>query len=855
MKKKLLPIILFFLFYNSILAYSSITKIEINKNWEFHQIGTSEWLPTIVPGCVQTDLLYNKKIEDPFYRTNEEKLQWIGEKEWEYTTTFIADKEILLKNKVELVFQGLDTYADVYLNDKLILSADNMHRTWRIECKSNLKEGNNLLRINFHSVITKGMELRRNSQIPLFQYANNDQEELLENRVSIYVRKAGYNFGWDWGPRFVTVGIWKPIMLEAWNTAKIDAIQYITKSIENNKAQMSANIEILSLKNGKANILLSTNKETLIQKELLLTEGLNKLSIDFVIDKPKLWWSNGLGKPNLYTFNCKLSINNQDTDEKDVTTGIRTLKVVTDKDQYGKSMYVVLNGTPVFMKGANYIPMDNFTNRVTDSDYEYMIKSAADANMNMLRLWGGGYFEKDVFYNLCDKYGILIWHDMLFACGTYPADDKYCISVFEEIKDNIKRIRNHPSIALWSANNEVEIAYYSWGWKGQLNNVQQVIQEANINKLFHEVIPAAIFSVDSTRYFHPTSPNTGYNNIGEGMGDVHYWSVWHGKAPFESYNSNVGRFMSEYGFQSYPEMESVKQFTLPEDRTLDSKVMQAHQRCMSDEMKDKGYGNRLIKFYMDQYYKNPKDFNSYLYVSQLLQAKGDKMAIEAHRRNMPKCMGTLYWQINDCWPVASWSSIDYYGRWKALHYTVREVYKEQLISTIIEDGKVNVYVVSDRLKPIIGNLELSLIDFNGKELWRKNINTTIPANKSIIAFSIDENSLPINTVKNNCFLHTKLIENKAVLATNNFFFVLEKEMNLRKPNISVKTSQKGNSVTLTLKSNILVKNVFVSYKGIKGSYNDNYFDLLPGMSKTIIFTAKDPLGKVKPKIISLFDTY
>ena len=854
MKSKLFTFLSLIFISNGIFAFSTRTVIEINKNWKLRQADQQTWMPATVPGCVHTDLLDNKKIEDPFYRTNEDKMQWIGEKDWEYSTNFNVENSFLSKDQLELVFQGLDTYADVYLNDKLILNADNMNRTWRVDCQSKLKAGNNSLRIYFHSVIIKGMELKKNAPLPLFQFANNDQVDA-DKRISLYVRKAGYHFGWDWGPRFVTAGIWRPVSLEAWNTAKIDGLQYSTKSIENNKAQMSANIEIQSLKKGKSNIILSTNQKIVAQKEFDLVKGLNKLSINFVIDNPKLWWSNGLGKANLYTFNCKLSVNNEATDEKEVTTGIRTLKVVNNKDQFGKSLYILLNGIPVFMKGANYIPSDNFSNRVTDSAYENTIKAAADANMNMLRLWGGGYFEKDIFYNLCDKYGILIWHDMLFACGTYPADDNFCASVTDEIKDNVKRIRNHPSIALWNGNNEVEVAFYQWGWKEKLPTEQQQIQEENMIKLFHKVIPSAIFSEDSTRYFHSTSPNTGYNNINEGMGDVHNWSVWHGKAAFETYNNNVGRFMSEYGFQSYPEMESVKQFTLPEDRTLESPVMEAHQRCMADELKDKGYGNRLIKFYMDQYYKVPKDFESYLYVSQLLQAKGDKIAIESHRRNMPKCMGTLYWQINDCWPVASWSSIDSYGRWKALHYTVREVYKEQLISANIENGKFQVYLISDRLTPINGEIQLSLIDFRGKELWNKTVKTSVPANASILCFNMAESTLLASAVKNNCILKINLIENKNVLATNNFYFVPEKEMNLTKPKISVISISKENTITLTLMSDVLAKNVFITFAGITGIYNDNYFDLLPGIEKTITFKSTTPIGKVKPKIVSLFDTY
>jgi beta-mannosidase len=839
-------------------AYSSpsVQVTEINQGWKFRQSDAASWLPATVPGCVHTDLLNNKKIEDPFFRTNEEKMQWIGEKDWEYSTVFNVNKATLSKEKVELVFQGLDTYADVYLNDVLVLKADNMHRTWRLDCKSRLKENGNTLRIYFHSPLKIGKELRKNAPIPLYQFANNDQEEKPENRVSNYIRKAGYHFGWDWGPRFVTSGIWKSITIEAWNAVKIDAIQYSTQSIAVNQAKMLAQVEIFSLTKGNANLLISNGKETLAKKQLTLVEGLNKISVEFSVQNPKLWWSNGLGKANLYTFNCQLTMGKNTVDEKAVTTGIRTIKVVTDTDKYGKSLYVELNGVPVFMKGANYIPMDNFTNRVPDADYEHIVKSAADSNMNMLRLWAGGYFEKEIFYELCDKYGMLIWHDMLFACGTYPADDQYSLSVTEEIKDNVKRIRNHPSIALWNANNEIEIAYEQWGVKKNLTPVQQVIQEANTKKMFHAVIPAAITSVDSTRYFHSTSPNTGYNNIPNTMGDVHYWDVWHGKKPFETFNTQVGRFMSEYGFQSYPEMESVKQFTLPEDRTLESKVMQAHQKCMADDLKDKAYGNRLIKHYMDQYYKESKDFESYLYVSQILQSKGVKVAIEAHRRNMPKCMGTLFWQINDCWPVASWSSIDYYGRWKALQYAAREVYKEQMISTIIENGKINVYVASDKLSPISGQIELSLLDFKGNVLWTNKIQATIAANNSSLVCSIDEATLPINFDKNEVVLQVKLLENKKELAVSNFYFVPEKEMKLQQPKISIKTTKKGNSIQLTLKSDVLAKDIFVTFPDAKGSYSDNYVDLLPGVEKIITFSPDSAIGKqIKPKVISLFDTY
>ncbi len=847
-------IIIILLLSANILDAGTRISREINSGWKFHEAGTSEWLKATVPGCVHTDLLDNKKIEDPFYRMNEARVQWVGKKDWEYETTFSTDNSILQRDRVEIVFQGIDTYADVYINDQLVLSTDNMHRTWRVDVKSILRPGDNKLRVYIYSVFKKAMPLMQSAPFPLWQFPNNDQSD---TTVSIYVRKAGYHFGWDWGPRLVTAGIWRPVTIEAWDEAKFDGVQVITKSILHNKASMAASMDIIVLKSTTAEVSVSEGSRVIVKKSVQLNPGNNKISLDFDIINPKLWWSNGLGKADLYTFDCRLVTASKSTDRQSVTTGIRTLKVITDNDKYGKSMYILLNGVPVFMKGANLIPFDNFTNRVSDESYEYIIKSAAEAHMNMLRLWGGGYFEKDILYNLCDKYGILIWHDMLFACGTYPFYEAYNNSVTEEIKDNVRRIRNHPSIALWNGNNEVEVAYYQWGTKEKLTREQQAIEETNIRKFFYDIVPKAIFSVDTTRSYHPTSPNTGYNNIPQEMGDVHYWSVWHGKQPFESYNTNIGRFMSEYGFQSYPELATIKAFTLPEDRTLESPVMKSHQRCMSENRRDIGYGNRLIKFYMDQYFKPPKNFNDYIYVSQLLQAKGVKMAIEAHRRNMPECMGTLFWQINDCWPVASWSSIDYYGRWKALQYAARDLYKEQLVSTVIEDGVLKTFVVSDRLSAINATLKFTMLDFMGKTIREKDTAVVVPANTSTLLYRTVVEKLLEGHDKSNCFLNIRLMENNKVLAINNFFFAPEKELALTKPDFKISIKQSGKKSIITLNASTLSKDVYLSVPDVDGFYSDNYFDLIPGETKEVTFDskteAKDILNHLS--VVSLYDSY
>ena len=586
-----------------------VHRLAITSQWTFREATSASSLPATVPGFVHTDLLKNGLIPDPFFGINEGKLQWIGEKDWIYQTTFDVPTQILGEENVELVFQGLDTYASVTLNESPVLAANNMFREWRVACKPILREKGNTLTIRFRNVFDENLPRYQSAPFRLQAYDNNDQADV---KIAMYSRKAQFHYGWDWGPRLITCGIWRPIYLEAWSSVKIKSVHVQPRDVTSAHADIISVIEVFSNAERKANLSVSMDDISLNSEERMLQRGLNTIVLKGGIDKPNLWWTNGLGTQYLYSYRVKVTNGKDASDEYATTIGVRSLEIVREKDSLGTSMYVRLNGVPVFMKGADYIPQDNFQNRVTPERYELMIRSAAEANMNMLRVWGGGIYEEDIFYDLCDKYGILLWHDLMFACAMYPADDAFLQNVKQEIIDNVTRIRNHACLALYCGNNENDISWHTWGWKELYPPETQRIQEQNHHRLFYEVIPSALKEADSTRYYHHTSPLAGFNKVSNNDADIHYWGVWHGKEPFEKFADNVARFVSEYGFQSYPELSTLKKFAEPADRELHSAVMLSHQRCMADARKDREYGNRLIQTYMDQWYRTPKDFESVL---------------------------------------------------------------------------------------------------------------------------------------------------------------------------------------------------------------------------------------------------
>lgn len=848
MKKNLLLLILsglLTLSCSKLTQLSPLEKVEITQGWKFKQADSGEWLAATVPGTVHTDLLANKKIEDPFYRTNERNQQWIDKKDWVYENTLKVDSSLLKKENVELFFKGLDTYADVYVNDSLVLKADNMFREWTASCKKFLKPGDNVLRIYFHSPINKGLKAleKLGYNLP----ATNDQSEnggLGDKKVSVFTRKAGYHYGWDWGPRFVTSGIWRPVYLQAWNNAKINNLQIVQQSVSAEKAVLKGIFEVQSTASGTAQVELSCKNDPSLKAsgKIKLRPGICKAEVELTITNPKLWWTNGLGEAYLYNLTGELKAENTVLDKAEANIGIRTVKVVQNKDEKGKTFYVELNGKPVFMKGANYIPNDNFLPRVTPAEYEKVVKSAFDTHMNMLRVWGGGIYENDVFYDLCDKYGILLWQDFMFACSMYPGDDAFLENIRQEVTDNIIRLRNHPSIALWCGNNEIDVAWQQnnpnggWGWKQLYTPEQRKTIWHAYDTLFHKMIPSLVKEYDSDRFYWPSSPSADWykhSDFAAHSGDIHYWDVWWGQKPFEEYETHIGRFMSEYGFQSFPEFKTVKSYTIPSDYDIFSEVMKAHQRS--------SIGNGTIKNYMQRDYKVPTDFRKFLYVGQVLQAEGIKFAMEAHRRAMPYNMGSLFWQINDCWPVASWSSTDYYRRWKAQQYYAKKAYTPVLVSPDLDSTELSIYVVSDQLSDLKATLNIKVITFDGKSLFEKSLPIDVLANSSKEFFHDKVQSVvPAANLKNS-LLYVEVKNGDQLLSSNILYFLPPKDLALPKVTVKKTIREENGAMVLELSADKLVKNLYLSTEVGDGFFSDNYFDILPGQTVTVRFTPSTPM--------------
>ncbi|MFO1475622.1 MAG: glycoside hydrolase family 2 protein [Verrucomicrobiota bacterium] len=819
--------------------------------WQFRDAATPDWHPAEVPGCVHTDLLRNGLIPDPFYGANEAGLQWIGQKDWIYRTRFEVAPGALDAEHLDLVFRGLDTYATVTLNGRRILETDNMFREWRVSVKGLLVEHGNELEIEFRNVfdVTKPRWDRAPYRLQAFD--TNDQAEV---KLAMYSRKAQFHFGWDWGPRLITCGAWRPVLLEAWTGARLERVFVHTDNVSRAGADVIAEFEIDSDTAQVATLAVELDHQPLVSEQHNLQPGSNRVILRGRLANPKLWWTRGLGDPALYVCRATMNIGGTDAGEQRCRIGVRSLEIVRDRDGQGTSLAVRLNGLPVFAKGANYIPQDNFQNRVTRATTEHIIRSAAEANMNMLRLWGGGIYEDDTFYSLCDEYGILVWHDLQFACAMYPADPAFLATVREEIRDNVRRIRNHPCLALYCGNNENDLCWHQV-WKQKFPPEIQAAQERDMHTLYAETFPAVLREVDPTRYYHSSSPNAGFNGISYAEGDIHYWGVWHGKEPFETYPDHIARFVSEFGFQSYPDMESIRRFIAPEDRHLHSPAMLSHQRCTSDERRDTEYGNRLIQSYLDRWYRKPKDFESYVYACQVLQAEGVCQGIEAHRRAMPWCMGSLYWQINDCWPAASWSSIDYYGRWKALHYGARRSFAPLLVSPVESSGEMQFWIVSDKLAPVNGVLEVQVLDFDGREVCHKSVECTAQAQSARCALGVPVSELTAGGDASRLVLVARLRRDDDVLAETIRCFRSARELALSNPEITVTSEQveKGCLVTVTAKS--FARNVRLTCANDDGSFSDNYFHLLPGRPETVLFR---PAGAARPlefRATSLFDSY
>jgi len=810
--------------------------------WRFHQAGKDNWQLATVPGCVHTDLLATKQIADPLYRDNEMQQQWIGKTDWDYETAFDVPAATLQRQHVELVFKGLDTYADVTLNGQAILHTDNMFREWRAEVKPLLKATGNRLLIHFRSPLNEVANLPKKYGYNLFAINDEQAMGIVGDKgpvLSPYTRKAPYHYGWDWGPRFVGMGIWQPVQLEGWDAAKITDFHVVQRQLSAQAAQLGLVVAYVgaATASGPATLVLETTGPTgqpgpRLEQAVTLQPNHHEVTAELHLDNPQRWFPAGYGAQPLYSFKATLLQGGQPVGEARTRIGLRTLALRREKDAYGKSFEFVVNGIPIFAKGVNWIPADIFQTRVTTARYHKLLQAAKDCNMNMVRVWGGGIYENQYFYDTCDDMGLLVWQDFLFACSFYPGDEAFNNNVRAELTYQVRRLRDHPSIAIWVGNNENEVAWQQWGVPEKMGSHKLEVW-SNYLRLYRDLIPSVLKNEDPSRPYMSSSPSADFEDMAGSQvnGDMHYWDVWGGTAPISDYEKQTPRFMSEYGFQSFPELKSVQQFTVAADHDIASPVMKEHQRS--------AVGNPRLQEYLLRDYKEPKDFASFLYVSQVLQAQAIKLAAEHLRRNRPRTMGSMYWQLDDCWGVASWSSIDYYGRWKALQYYAKRFYAPVLVSPHEEGENVRIYVVSDQLTATPATLRVRLLDFSGKVLYKQSAALQVEPLTSKVYLDIPKTKLLKGRNLKQVVLNCALQAGGTTLSTNTHYFALPKEMALPKANITA-TWQPATDSTyqVTLKSKTLAREVWLSLAQGDGFFDDNFFDLLPGETKVLTFKSE-----------------
>lgn len=843
MKFKFIFLLLSLLVFN----VKSQNKIQypLISNWYFYNTKDTLKYKAKVPGNVFTDLFFNKVIDDPFYGCNSENIQWIEDEDWVYETFFNADHELLNNEHIYLIFEGLDTYAEVSLNGNPILIADNMFRHWKIDIKAHIKSGSNTLIVKFHSATKKGKELA------------GKLNYVLPEGERVFVRKAQYHFGWDWGPRMVGCGIWKPLFLEVCNDFEIENIRIIQNSLDTNVAKLTLENYLYSYISDSIDIELINNKtkNRIFFKKHIIVKGENQIKTDFNIEKPKYWWTYDQGEPFLYEFKIIIRKNNKIIYAEDKKIGLRKIELINKPDSIGESFYFKLNDRPIYIKGSNYIPQDVFPSRVTDKQYHELLLKAKWSNINLLRVWGGGIYENDIFYNLCDSLGILVWQDFMFACAMYPGDNDFFNNVKAEVEEQVVRLRDHPSIALWCGNNEIDEGWNNWGWQKQFNyNAEDSINiYTDYKKLFQELIPEILKNEDGSRNYWPSSPKYGWGRTKSlTHGDSHYWGVWWGMEPFSVYKTKVPRFSSEYGFQGFPELTTLIKIAPADSLFLISKVLKCHQKHPR--------GFETIEEYMKREWPVPKNLDDYIYISQLVQAYGIKTAIEAHRCGMPVNMGTLYWQFNDCWPVVSWSGLDYYQKPKALQYFVKNAYEPVLIVPELTDTSLNIRIINETKNSISYNLWIKISDTESNEIFALSESDTLKVSNKNIVYHKSLNQKLDSILKSGMQFSVDigmLMENKK-LNKKSLISHKPKDFKLLKPNITYVILNKKDKKWICLSTDRFAKNVKLYFEDPENDefqFSDNYFDMAPNSKTSIrINTSKSNKWiKKNLKIKSLYD--
>jgi beta-mannosidase len=825
--------------------------------WQFRQAGTEQWLPATVPGGVHTDLLALGRIPDPFVGDNERRVQWVAEADWEYRHQFAVKPELLRQPRIWLVCDGLDTLATVSLNGHELGHAANMFRRYRWDVKPLLKADENQLRIVFDSPVCFAAAQQATRPMPGVSQAIPGGPHL---------RKAPCQFGWDWGPQLPPIGIWKDLRLEGFSARLSDIHLRQFHANGQVKVEVEAGIETFEpVAEPLALAVTITGPDgSAIEKTVERAFEASRTSkVSIRISDPQLWWPNGYGTQPLYEVKveAKAECSASTLDSASYQIGLRTIELRQEPDEWGRSFTFVVNGVPIFAKGSNWIPADSFPTRLTEVALEDLIRSAAQSHQNMLRVWGGGFYEDERFYDLCDRYGILVWQDFIFSCSIYPLDDPdFLENVRVEVIENIRRLRHRASLALWCGNNEMEWGWANWHW----DKPEHQDLKAAYDRFFHHTLAEWCAAEDPDHAYWPSSPSSGVpfqDPNGQRQGDAHYWDVWHGRKPFTAYRSQYRRFMSEFGFQALPPLETIRTYAAESDWNMTSYIMEQHQKNAS--------GNALMVGQMLDTFRLPKDFASLVYLSMVLQAEGLRYGVEHWRRHTRRVSGTLYWQLNDCWPVASWSSLDYFGRWKALHYAARRFYAPVLLS--IEDAPPcqSIYLSSDLLAEWQGSVHWALMTLDGKVLASGEEAAHVEPLGVTAIETLDFSGFLDDDTRRELVFVAELWSGdqgqttgplaSGPLATQTAFFVPTKHLSLVDPQIRAEVTLKDGLLAIDLSARSLARLVECSLAGADAVFSDNYFDL--AAQKTIRVTAPLPAGwdlataQAALKVRSVYDTY
>ena len=819
----------------------------LTGKWQFQQVGAEDWLPANVPGSVHTDLMASGRIPDPFVADNEKRVQWIAESDWAYRTNFICTDELLSDEKVFLVCEGLDTLATVVLNGHVLGRTDNMFRRYEWELKPFLNaQGVNDLTITFSSPVKYAAEKHAIRPLPGVSQAIPGAPHL---------RKAPCQFGWDWGPQLPPIGVWKDIRLEGYSEARLSEI-HLRQHHANGQVAVEVQVSVQRWEDAPLDAIVritAPDGETL-EKEVAIPAR-DEVIVKVPISRPELWWPNGYGAQPLYQVEVSLvsagSSGAGPLDLRSYQLGLRRIELRQQEDQWGRSFVFVVNDIPIFAKGSNWIPADSFPTRITDAALEGLIRSAAETHQNMLRVWGGGFYEEERFYDLCDRYGILVWQEFIFSCSVYPLDvPAFLENIRMEVVENVRRLRHRASLALWCGNNEMEWGWADWNWKSP--ELQEL--KSAYDQFFHHTLPAWCRAEDPDHSYWPSSPSSDTpfkDPNGQRQGDAHYWDVWHGRKPFTSYRDQYPRFMSEFGFQALPPLATIRTYADEVDWNMTSYIMEMHQKNAS--------GNSIMVGQMLDTFRLPKDFTSLVYLSLALQAEGIRYGVEHWRRHPDRVAGILYWQLNDCWPVASWSSLDYFGRWKALHYAARRFYAPLMLSIEDKSPEQAVYVSNDLLEPWEGTLRWSLETLAGQVLDSGTAPVKASPQAATRVCKLDfSDRISDDNVRMLVFI-AELYQGDRFVARQTIGFVPVKHLSLADPAVTVDLRSEKGQLIVELTSRSLALLVELSLEGADVVFSDNYFNLPPG--RTALVSCPLPAGwslsraRKAFRLRSVYDSY